>query len=73
MNESANEPDPRRESLRAEDIMTVREVADFLKVSPQSVYNYAKRGVLPSRKLGNHLVFLRPQLEDFLWGDSVGC
>jgi excisionase family DNA binding protein len=48
--------------------MTVPEVADFLKVSPQSVYHYAKTGVLPSRKLGRHLIFLRPQLEDFLWG-----
>jgi excisionase family DNA binding protein len=52
--------------------MTVREVADFLRVSPQTVYTYAKRGILPSRKLGKHLVFLRPQLEDFLWGGSIG-
>ncbi len=50
--------------------MTVSEVAEFLKVSQQSVYSYAKSGVLPSRKLGRHLVFLRPQLEDFLWGES---
>lgn len=68
MSEASSEPAPRRESLRAEDIMTVPEVADFLKVSPQSVYHYAKTGVLPSRKLGRHLIFLRPQLEDFLWG-----
>jgi excisionase family DNA binding protein len=71
MNESTSEPAPRRESLRAEDIMTVREVADFLKVSPQSVYSYAKNGTLRSRKLGSHLVFLRPQLEDFLWGETT--
>lgn len=49
--------------------MTVAEVAEFLKIPHSTVYHYAKRGMLPSRKLGRRLVFLRPQLEDFLWGE----
>lgn len=48
--------------------MTVSEVAAFLKVSTQTIYNLAKRGSLPSTKLGGRLIVLRPQLEDFLWG-----
>lgn len=66
------EPVPERERLEPEDIMTVREVADFLRVSTQTVHNYAKRGTLPSRKMGGRVVFLRPQLEEFLWGENTG-
>jgi excisionase family DNA binding protein len=66
------EPAPEREPLEPEDIMTVREVADFLRVSTQTVHNYAKKGVLPSRKLGGRLVFLRPELEERLWGGIRG-
>lgn len=65
-----SKPAPEREPLEPEDIMTVREVADFLRVSTQTVRNYAKRGVLPSRRMGGRLVFLRPHLEDFLWGET---
>lgn len=64
-----SEAAPNREPLRGEDIMTVSEVAEFLKLPRSTVYDYARRGILPSRRLGKHLVFLRPQLEDFLWGE----
>lgn len=68
MTESHSEPVARREPLRPEDIMTVSEVAAFLKVSTQTIYNLARRGDLPSTKLGGRLIVLRPQLEAFLWG-----
>ena len=71
MTEPTIEPSPRREPLRPEDIMTVSEVAAFLKVSTQTIYNLAKRGSLPSTRLGGRLIVLRPQLEDFLWGDTT--
>ena len=68
LTDAETEPTPRRAPLRPEDIMTVSEVAAFLKVSTQTIYNLAKRGSLPCTKLGGRLIVLRPQLEDFLWG-----
>jgi len=34
------------------DLLTVREVADYLRVSPAAVYGWLKTGVLPGLKIG---------------------
>jgi excisionase family DNA binding protein len=47
----------------ADDILTVNEVAELLKLSPRTVGEYGARGVLPSVKIGRHRRFSRRQLE----------
>ena len=36
-----------------EDILTIREVADYLKVTERTLYRLAQDGTLPAFKVGN--------------------
>jgi excisionase family DNA binding protein len=38
--------------------LTVEEVAELLRVSPRSVYDWVYRGVIPHRKAGRRTIFL---------------
>lgn len=40
------------------------DVASLLELKPYTVKEYARRGILPGRKLGRTWRFLRPELED---------
>jgi len=51
-------------SITREDVLTVSDVAALLDLKPYSVKEYARRGILPSRKLGRTWRFLRPELEE---------
>jgi excisionase family DNA binding protein len=46
--------------------MTAREVADLLHLPVSTVYELARRGELPARRLGRAWRFLRPRLEEML-------
>jgi len=46
-----------------DELMTSREVAIALQMKLSTVEDYARRGVLPSVKLGRHRRFIRSQLE----------
>lgn len=46
--------------------LTVKETAEVLKVSEQSVHNYIKKGFLPAKKLGRILLINRADLDDAL-------
>ena len=50
------------------DVMTVDDVAELLGLKPYTVKEYARRGILPGRKLGRGRRFLRPELEDAIRG-----
>jgi excisionase family DNA binding protein len=50
--------------ITREDVLTVADVAALLDLTPHTVKEYARRGILPGRKLGNAWRFLRPELED---------
>lgn len=52
--------------LTAADVLTAREVADLLGVPQSTVADWARRGVIPSRKVGRRRLYLRPQLERLL-------
>src|SRR5438105_3476356 len=47
----------------ADEVLSVNEVAELLKLSPRTVGEYGARGVLPSVKIGRHRRFSRRQLE----------
>jgi excisionase family DNA binding protein len=54
-------------SVRSQECpLTVREAADFLGVSPQTVYLWVERKQIPHlRVMGRNIRFLKPDLETF--------
>jgi excisionase family DNA binding protein len=58
--EGSNESDSSAEVMSAED------VAAFLGVDRNTVYDYAGRGTIPCRRLGKRLLFHRPVLVSWL-------
>ncbi len=48
------------------EVMTVSEVAQFLRVNPQTVYRKAKAGELPAVRIGRAIRFRRSELEAWL-------
>jgi excisionase family DNA binding protein len=52
--------------LTRDEVMTAREVADLLRMPTSTVYELARRGVLPASRLGRTWRFLRPRLEELL-------
>jgi excisionase family DNA binding protein len=54
--------------LTRDEVMTAREVADLLKMPVSTIYQLARRGELPARRLGRTWRFLRPRLEELLAG-----
>jgi excisionase family DNA binding protein len=54
--------------LTRNEVMTAREVAALLRMPMSTVYELARKGVLPARQLGRTWRFLRPRLEELLTG-----
>ena len=48
--------------LTRDEVMTAREVAELLRMPTSTVYELARKGVLPARRLGRTWRFLRPRL-----------
>jgi excisionase family DNA binding protein len=46
-----------------DELLTSRQVASILQMKVSTVEDYARRGVLPSVKLGRHRRFIRSQLD----------
>jgi len=53
------------------DIMTIEDVADFLRIPVSSVYKLAQSGKIPVTKIGRHWRFHRPTLVNFIAGQSI--
>lgn len=48
------------------DIMTVDEVAEYLKVSKKSIYRLVKSGELPAKKVLNKWRFSRDRIREWI-------
>ena len=48
------------------DVMTVSEVAEYLRVNPQTVYRKAKGGEMPALRIGRAIRFRKSELDDWL-------
>jgi excisionase family DNA binding protein len=46
-----------------EDIMTLEEVAKYLKVKPQTIYTWAQDGKIPAAKLGKEWRFRKSVID----------
>jgi excisionase family DNA binding protein len=53
------------------DVMTADEVAEFLGVDRNTVYDFASRGVIPHQRLGKRLLFRRGAV--VAWLDASLC
>lgn len=54
--------------LTRADLLTPEEVAALLAVPVSTVRDWARRDILPSRKLGRHRRFLRSEVERWIVG-----
>lgn len=48
------------------EVLGVKEVAELFGDTPQAIRMRVYRGLLPARRLGGKIVFLRKELEEFL-------
>ena len=54
------------------DVMTVTEVAEYLRVNPQTVYRKAKAGEMPAVRIGRAIRFRKAELDEWLKTASMG-
>lgn len=47
-------------------VMTISELADYLKISKSTLYKLAQRGGLPGQKVGKHWRFHRGAVDEWL-------
>ena len=50
------------------DVMTAREVGELLRLPASTVYDLARRGLLPGHRVGRAWRFIRHEIEDALRG-----
>lgn len=59
-------PQPPTSDESDKEVMTADEVAEFLGVDRNTVYDYAGRGVIPHQRLGKRILFCRGALVSWL-------
>lgn len=58
-------------SDQASDIMTIEEVAEYLRIPVSSVYKLAQEGKIPAQKVGRHWRFHRPTLTKWIAREAL--
>ena len=58
--------------LTADDVMTAAEVAVLLRVPRSTVEDWARRGIVPSRKVGRRRLYIRSKIEALLLDEDAG-
>jgi len=53
------------------EILTPKEVANYLKMSVLTVYKHAKEGVIPGFRVGNSWRFDKTKIDELLVGSQV--
>jgi excisionase family DNA binding protein len=48
------------------DVMTIEELSDYLKISMSSLYKYAQQGKIPCQKIGKHWRFRKAAIDKWL-------
>jgi excisionase family DNA binding protein len=56
--------------LTADDVLTAKEVATLLHAPVSTVEDWARRGILPSRKIGRRRLYIRQHIEAVLIGSG---
>jgi len=55
--------------LTAPDVLTASEVAELMRVPRSTVEDWARRGVIPSRKIGRRRLYIRSKIEALLMSE----
>ncbi|MFC1588036.1 helix-turn-helix domain-containing protein [Planctomycetota bacterium] len=55
------------------DIMTLPEVAEYLKVKERTIYRWAQEGKIPASKLGNMWRFLKTEIDEWISNHKNIC
>jgi excisionase family DNA binding protein len=63
-------PPGRRAPLTRHDVLDGTDVAELLDMPLSTVLEYARRGLLPARKLGRRWIFLRDEIEATVRGET---
>lgn len=58
-------------SWMTREVMDIRQAADYLGISADSLYKYASENVIPAFKLGNRWRFKRSLLESWMERESL--
>ncbi|MHB1935830.1 MAG: helix-turn-helix domain-containing protein [Acidobacteriaceae bacterium] len=59
-------PTENRGAWEAREVMDIRQAAEYLGISSDSLYKYASEGVIPAFKLGNRWRFKRSLLDHWM-------
>ncbi|MBW2702429.1 MAG: helix-turn-helix domain-containing protein [Deltaproteobacteria bacterium] len=54
----------------SEDILTIRDVAEYLKVTEKTVYGLSQKGKIPGFKVGGQWRFRREDLDAWIEGQQ---
>ncbi|HEX3435397.1 MAG TPA: helix-turn-helix domain-containing protein [Pseudacidobacterium sp.] len=54
------------------EVMDIRQAADYLGISPDTLYKYASESFIPAFKLGNRWRFKKSRLDDWMDQQSGG-
>ncbi len=54
---------PPRPVLTGQNVLSAREVAELLHVPASTIFDHARRGLLPGHKLGRRWIFIRDELD----------
>lgn len=57
--------------LTAADVMTAAEVATLLRVPRSTVEDWARRGIVPSKKVGRRRLYIRSRIETLLLNEDT--
>jgi excisionase family DNA binding protein len=62
-------------AIRSEirEVMDIRQAADYLGISPDTLYKYASESFIPAFKLGNRWRFKKSRLDDWMDQQSGGA
>jgi excisionase family DNA binding protein len=58
-----------RSPLTAADVMTASEVAELIGVPRSTVEDWARRSIIPSRKVGRRRIYVRSRIESLILDD----
>lgn len=54
------------QSVEIREVMDIRQAADYLGISADSLYRYASTGFIPAFRIGNRWRFRRSKLEEWM-------
>jgi len=54
----------------ADEVLTIEELAKYLKISKSTLYKLVRKGAIPSQKVGHHWRFHKETIENWLKNSS---